>query len=425
MKIFRSNTRFSIATLLSGSVLAQLIVLLAYPVVTRLFSPQDFGLFNVFYSYIEVLIILSTCKYELAIPMADDDIEAKAVTRLALAINTLVSVALLLVITVLLVFNALPGESNALGCIALLIPFMVFFSGTSRIYSFLFNRYKQFHPIAASDVVCASSGSLLKIALGVLASLWSVLSQWGLPLATVLGQAAANVNYLVRMRKLPTHGLRNPDGASLKRVARKFVNFPCFTAPKDFVSSFSYNLPFLWLAAYFDKAEVGLFALALTFTFRPANIVNTAMERVLYVRTVERVRNHQPVMRDLARFVGYINLVAVPVCLLLFFFAEPLFGFFFGDRWSGCGYYVRCLIPWTFVVLTASSLSFIPNIFSTQGKEFVFYLVLLVLRIVALWVGIVQQDFQLAILLFSIAGAVVSLLLTVWYFWQVYARCEH
>lgn len=422
MKTARSNIGFSLATLLSGSVLAQVVVLLAYPVVTRLFSPEDFGLFNVFYSYIEVLIILSTGKYELALPVAEDDAEAKAVARLSLWLNGVVSSLLLAVIALLIGFDALPGKTDDLGLVALLVPFMVFFSGTSRIYSFLFNRYKQYRPIAASDIVGASAGSLLKIGFGMLASSFLWLFRWGLPLATVLGQAAANVNYLLRLRRLPQ--AISPSRVELKRVAAKFRNFPLFTMPKDFVSSFSYNLPFLWLALYFDKAEVGLFALALTFTFRPANIINTAMERVFYVRTVERVRSHQPVLRDLGRLVLCLNAIAVPVCLLLFLFAEPLFGFFFGNRWNGCGLYVRMLLPWTLVVLTSSSLSFLPNIFSTQGKEFVFYIVLLVLRIVSLWVGLSAGSFPLAIMLFSASGAVVSLLLIIWYFWQIHRRYE-
>ncbi len=48
------------ATLASGNVSAQAIALAAYFVLTRIYTPDDYGLFNIFYSYIEVLIILST-----------------------------------------------------------------------------------------------------------------------------------------------------------------------------------------------------------------------------------------------------------------------------------------------------------------------------------------------------------------------------
>ena len=57
-------------TLISGNVWAQLIAFAAYLVLTRLFTPEDMGVYNVFYSYIDVLIILSTGRYELAVVMA-------------------------------------------------------------------------------------------------------------------------------------------------------------------------------------------------------------------------------------------------------------------------------------------------------------------------------------------------------------------
>ena len=82
-------------TLVSGQVAAQLIAFAAYPLLTRLFTPDDFGLYNVFYSYIEVFIILSTGKYELSVVAAKSDVEANAIARMTLRINTCVSLLLL------------------------------------------------------------------------------------------------------------------------------------------------------------------------------------------------------------------------------------------------------------------------------------------------------------------------------------------
>ena len=82
-------------TLVSGNVWAQVIAFASYLILSRLFSPEDFGFYNVFFSYIEVLVIVSTCKYELAVVLADNDREAAAVSRLALRLNTIISIVLL------------------------------------------------------------------------------------------------------------------------------------------------------------------------------------------------------------------------------------------------------------------------------------------------------------------------------------------
>lgn len=399
------------ATLLSGNVLAQVISVLAYLVLTRIFSPTDFALFNIFYSYIEVLIIFSTCKYELAVVVASNEAETAAMARFALRLNTYVSLTLLAVATLLYFTHALPGDFSHLGIIALLIPPMVYFTGTSRVYAALFNRVRRYRLIAASEASNATAASLLKAIFGLLG-----MKRAGLPLGAVLGQAAANLLYRLRLK-----GLHLPKTTKEQRMeaARKHRNFPFFVATKDFINSFSFNLPFLWLALYFDKAEVGLFGLALTFTARPANIVSSAFERVLFARTAEQVRRHLAIGRLVGRFMLLFNVVALPVCILGWFFAEPLSVFFFGDRWQGCGVYVQSLLPWIFISLSTSSMAFVSNVFSAQRTEFLFYLVLLVLRVVAIAVGIHEGNYLLAIRLYAAAGMLVSASLLLWYFVMV------
>ena len=401
-------------TLLGGNVLAQVIALAAYFILMRIFSPDDYGLYNIFYSYIEVLIILSTLKYELAVVVADNDREANDLAGLTLRINTLVSLLLLTIVLVLWLTGMLPGNFAQLGWMVLLIPPMVFFCGTSRVYGALFNRMHCYRSIAVNETVNAGTGALLKIALGLLGML-----QAGMPVGTVAGRAIANITYRLKLRQLGRTPSFHGDRTAAFSVMRKHRNFPFFVASKDFINSLSYNLPFLWLALYFDRAEVGLFALALTFTFRPANLLNTAIEKVYYARTAEGVRLGEPVGRMISRMLLVVNAIALPVCILAWFVAEPVFSFCFGGRWAGCGIYVRALLPWIFLSLSATPLTFISNVFSSQRIEFYFYLVLLALRVAAIAIGVHAGDFLLAIRLYAAAGALISASLLMWYLWQV------
>lgn len=399
------------ATVVSGNVLAQVISMLAYLVLTRIFSPSDYALFNIFYSYIEVLVILSTCKYELAVVVARDDRETSAVMRFALRLNAVVALLLLTLVAVLYFAGGLPDSFSSLGAIVLLIPPMVFFSGSSRVYAALFNRLHRYRLIAAYETTNASAGSVLKALFGLVG-----LKQAGLPLGAVLGQASANLLYRFRLR-----GVALPKVSRSEQVAaaRKHRNFPLFVASKDFINSLSASLPFLWLAMYFDRADVGLFGLAFTVVFRPVNLINNACERVLYARTAESVRAHRSIGSVIRHFLLVVAAVAVPVAVVGWFVAEPLFTFLFGCNWTGCGVYVRALLPWIVLSLCSTSLTFVSNIFSTQRIEFGFYLVLFLLRVAAIAVGIHAGSFLLAIRLYATAGALVAASLLVWYLWQV------
>lgn len=399
------------ATLLSGSVVAQAITLVAYFVLLHIYTPADYGLFTIFYSYIEVLIILSTCKYEMAVVAADTEKDAAAVSRFALKLNTIVSLVLLTVLLALNLMSWLPGKFERLGWLAMLIAPMVFFCGNNRVYSSLYNRFHRYKAIATSEVVGAGSGATIKTVFGLLG-----IHSSGLPLGAVLGQAAANVNYRLGMKGL---GLPATTAEERREAARRYRNYPRYVAPKEFISSLSSNLPFIWLALYFDNTYVGLLGIAVTFILQPCNLISGAFERVLYARTAESVRDRRSVAGGLLRFVLGIECVTIVVAVLLWFFAEPLFAFCFGGRWQGCGVYVRALLPWVVAAMGYLPLMFIPNIFGTQRTEFFIFIGQLALRVGAIVVGIVMADFLLAVWLFSGVSAFIALVLTVWYIMQI------
>ncbi|MDP4274087.1 MAG: hypothetical protein Q8907_07400, partial [Bacteroidota bacterium] len=65
----------NIITLFSGNVVAQIIPLLAYPVLTRLYQPSDFGTLALFTSIVGILSVMATGRYELSVilPKRDED----------------------------------------------------------------------------------------------------------------------------------------------------------------------------------------------------------------------------------------------------------------------------------------------------------------------------------------------------------------
>lgn len=408
-------------TLLTGNVVAQGLAFLAYLLLLRLFTPDDFGLCNVFFSYTEVLIILSTCKYEMAIVVAPDDNEASLLARLAFRLNALLTLLLFAVAVVM----ALTGVtlSNLPAILLLLLPLLVYFTGTYRIYVFLCNRHKEYRALALGEVVSVSGGTVTRILFGLLAPVLNLFHTIGLPLGSVLGKMAGHA-YLHHVVCRKNH-YYHPTAAPLRPIARKYINFARYVMPRELVSSFSANLPLMWLSLYFDKPLLGLFSLALTFTQRPAGILANTFEKVLYQSSSVTVQQQLPLLRNIWRFVLMLGGGVLAVAALVFLFAEPLFVLLFGGQWVGTGYYVRCLLPWMSILVISNSLSFVSSIFGTQRVDFILQVVQLLLRAVALYAGIRQGDFQLAVLLFCIVSAVVQAVQLAWYLYQVHRYEQH
>ena len=382
---FKNEIIRNCTTLLSGTAIAQCVTFLAYPVIARLFSSEDFGIYTTILSYIDILVILSTARYDQAIMISKDINEVAAIAKLC-RILCLIVTALVTTTTCLIIAFS---QTSKLDLMILFIPLLVFFSGQYRIYTILFNKYKEFKRIAVSEITTGIIGTGLKIISGMVG-----LFKIGLPLATVLGRIAGNATFYLQLRKKP---LPKTDKATIIQMMKKHKNFPLFTMPKDFINSFSINLPFTLLA-----------------------IINSAYDKVLYERISTKYLNGQPILKDIVRFFSYNYLVAIPLFITAFIFAEPILTLILGQEWSGTATYFRYMIPWIGVMLISSSISFVPYLFNKQRNEALLYTLLFVIRLVAIIIGIYHNDFDLAIMLFCGAGTIFTLAITAWYIYMAY-----
>ena len=63
---------------MSGTAISQGILIAATPILTRIFSPENFGIFALYLSIVGTISLVSSWKYELAIVLPDKDDDAKA-----------------------------------------------------------------------------------------------------------------------------------------------------------------------------------------------------------------------------------------------------------------------------------------------------------------------------------------------------------
>ena len=272
----------------------------------------------------------------------------------------------------------------------------------------MFNYVKSFGQIAFSNISNSVAAAVAKLAAG-----FAHLTNGTLPAGSLVGQMVGNINYRIMLRK---QGFPKTSWQQAKAMAARHRNFPLYSMPKNFIDSFSFNLPFLLLTGYFDKAYLGLFSLALTCTYRPIGFFANAYHNVLYKNISEKLLNKQSFRHQINRFVAGNAVVFVPVFVLGAIFAEPLIKLIFGNEWGECAPYLQILLPWIFVTLFVASLSFIPNLFSKQRTEMILNAILFAMRLVVLGVCIALHDFMLGIVLFAAVSLVMTIVMIAWYY---------
>ena len=390
----------NILSLLGGTIGAQLIALLAAPIITRVYLPEEFGMMITVWAVIEIAGIIACLAYERTIVLEHNDTDAQRLVILcvymALLSATIMSVAVYLFDTFL--YREYFGVEH----IYLFVFSGVLVFGVRKVLDFFATREKRFHLIAVSIFLGSVFGAAWKISVGVG---WGATAE-ALLVGNIIGIAipAAVLWFYVR------EGVQVKDGAGDKRglsLLCRYSEFPKKQVPNAVLNALQQQAPIFILAAYFSPEIVGLYGLAMAVLLRPVRALAEAVSRV-YLQRVSRL-GHEGAHGDLLKVTARLGMFAAPLCAILFFFGESLFKLLFGEGWGDAGHMASLMAPWVFMLVT--------NVPTTQTlivrRELKFILVFnaiyLVARVSGLFVAIyATQDVYIAILVFSLIGFIAN-----------------
>ncbi|MDN5539770.1 MAG: oligosaccharide flippase family protein, partial [Comamonas sp.] len=97
----KSDFARSVLTLLTGTAFAQAIPLIISPVLTRLYSPDEFGAYALYTAIVSVLVVVATGQYENAVLLPKKELHAFSLVALAGMLTAGFSVFVLVVVVCL------------------------------------------------------------------------------------------------------------------------------------------------------------------------------------------------------------------------------------------------------------------------------------------------------------------------------------
>jgi len=354
----RSGSARHVLTLLTGTGLAQAIALAASPLLSRLFAPEDFGVFALFQSVVAVLAILATGRYELAVVLPASDDDAWQLLLLALSIafgTTLLSLALVAFAGRWLAAEA--GQASLAPWLYLL-PLSVALTALVNTLGCWANRRRQYAQLAGNRVVQSAGGTAATLGLG--AAGWAAP---GLLLGGAIGQgiAAALLAWQARGDRRPLHRRR------LLALARGYRNFPRLNLPHALLDALQASALLAVLGVAFGSQVLGWYAFALRIARTPLAMLGASVGQVFQQRAAQ-VWNEGGDLAALARrTTAKLALIAAPFAVLLLF-APPLFAWAFGADWREAGVQARILAPWMLLNFLTSPLSQLPLVVGRQGQ---------------------------------------------------------
>lgn len=398
----RSAFAKNVLVVMTGTAVAQFIGFAISPVISRLFSASDFGVFGSFGAVTGVIAAGVTLEYTQAIMLPKEKSDAANLLCVSWLATLVVTTLCLVVCLVAPIRMSGLVSAPSVWMLALLVA-GVLVSGLNQASQAWCVRVKAFKHTSASQVVRSVSANGVQVGLGCVRA-----GSVGLLVGSVLADLLASLNLMrVVVRDLSElrQGIR---WERMKQLAREYRDFPVYSATMNVMNALSQGLPVLLLTQYYGIAVAGAYAFGARILQTPMGFVLRALRQVLFQKACER---HNQGGRLLPLYVkGTVGLFALALfpSLVVLVWAPQIFGWVFGTQWHTAGEFARYLVLWMIFMFCNLPSVLFARIIRMQGRTFVFEVILLTARTLVLVLGGIYLPATQTILLFSLVGAIMN-----------------
>lgn len=334
--------------LLGGTLLAQVFPVAISPILAHYYSPEEFGVFTLYFSICTLLAIVVAGRYEIAIVLPSDEKDAQLLAQLCYLVSAVFSICVFGIALALpdLVAQLL-GIDQITGWLPL-VALSVFVIGIFQTIGYQLSRAKAFKSLSFAKI-------LLNLVIGV-ASLLLGLANYhsGLIIGLVLGQVIAAVFMHVKFNAAMFSSF---DYAELKRVAKKYRDFILLNSPTALLDKLSVSIPVFFIGKHFGQQSIGMYGLVERVVGGPVSLVSYSISQVLLRTLTEKINQGISVYPYITKMAAQLALVAIVPFVILFFFSEEIFELIFGGAWAESGSMAGRFAPVFFIRFVVSPLS--------------------------------------------------------------------
>jgi len=390
----KPKSKFSrnVLTLMTGTMIAQALPLAITPILTRLYSPSDFGIFAIFVALTGAFGVVATARYEQAIMLPSSHDEAISLVALSLIMATIFSSILALFIWIF--FDFLSSATH-IGYWLYGIPFGVLLVSIFNTLIAMNNRLALYRDIAKSTVLKAIVLAVSQIILGFMS-----VGFGGLIFGFLSSSIVANQKLWHNIRN---YKFENISINILKQLAGKYRDFPMFQAPHALLNTLVTYLPVYLFAPFFGMSVVGLYSLSSRAVFMPLSILANSNAKV-YNQHITANLNEVPKARyefTIRLLKKFSSILIIPYVIFVIF-APNIFSFVFGEQWRVAGVYAQILSPWFFLNSIVSIVAYIPSMMNEQKGALKIAIAHAVLLTLAISIGIYLGSIEYALMLFTL-----------------------
>lgn len=370
----------AVSVLVGGTAFAQLLTIITLPIITRLYTPEQFSVFAIYVSMLGILGAICCLRFEIAIPIPEDKQEAISLSVLAILSNIIFSILLCLVI-----FLFSKPLLTWMGKIEILdyiwwLPVGVFFTGLFTTFQYWATRQKQYNIIAKTSVIQSGVGSITQIVSGLLG--YGVL---GLIFGQVVKSSAGMIKLAKNFYQDCSQFIKKENFSNLKSVFKKNIQFPKYSVWDALANTASIQLPVMMIALLSMGGEAGFLMLAMQLLAIPMTFIGRAVSQVYLAEAPAKVESGE-IGEFTVKVLENLLLIGINALIIIGILSPLLVKHVFGQQWADMGIIISWMIPWFVFQLIASPISMIMQISLKQKESFILMIFGLSLKLFVLYI---------------------------------------
>lgn len=371
----------NVTILTGGTIFAQALMVAALPVLTRFYSPENFSLLAVYVAIIGIVNVVSCLRYNIAIPLPEQDADGMAL--LAVALLASCGVSLLCALPVILAPEATarligqPGLQPYLW----MIPVGVFIASVYNALQYWASRKKRFALVTQTRMTRAVGGVGAQLGLGAVNP-----SPFGLIFGHMIYGGLGIVGLLWNLLRNDQNLLGSLDRRCLQDQARSYRHFPLYSVPAALFNTAGVQLPVIIIAAMVAGHEAGFLFLAMRVMGLPMGLIGSSVAQVFLAEAPARLRDGTlPAFTRCTMWTLFRT--GAPVMIGIGVISPLVFPLVFGPEWARAGGLVAWMTPWFVLQFVASPVSMVVHVLGRQGLAMALQAAGLVLRVGAVLVA--------------------------------------
>ncbi|MHC1716413.1 MAG: lipopolysaccharide biosynthesis protein [Candidatus Dojkabacteria bacterium] len=406
-----SKYKKNVLIMIAGRVLAQALPILLTPLLTRIYSPGDFGVFGVFSTIISIVAMVSNGRYCLSIILPKDEEKARKLFFLSSSLSTISTI--LFTFFLLLFGNSFFGvlNTNVLAQYALIIVLNMLFLGLYESIYYYTLRVQAFKILTTNIIIQALVLIASRLILGYLGY-----TEIGLIFSYLLSYAVSYILLVIRL-KMPVLRLVKEFNFGLYwKLIKEYYKFPKFSLLADTLSMTANMAPNILLNKVFGSVVTGYYSMSDKILASPLWLVTSSVGDVFKQEASEQFRTKGSCFKVFKKTATAMFFVGIVPFAVIFIVSPLIVPFLLGEGWEPVGDIIRIFSIMYFIKFVVRPIYPVLYIVRRQNYNAIFQAIHLLAIIVAFAVGISTMNLYVCLITWSVLTSISYIIIFIFSF---------